>query len=179
MYFSQLAGDIWYANYEKVAGNKIAARWNTLSRDGSRRELKDVAAGDIMPSDDARFYIFGAAGAQQDEVKKGFTDGRAALTVAQIAKGTRILPAAISPDGKYMMYFGNDDEPEVMDLADGKTWSLLDAPAVVDWSDFYQADWSPDGKFLVVAGLGTWDDSSPRVWRGITYSAVKARLKLR
>jgi Tol biopolymer transport system component len=101
-------------------------------------------------------------------------DGVPEKTVLTTARGTALL-GSWSPDGKFLLYFDENDVPRVMNVGTTESWLLLDADDQTDWSND-DGTWSPDASFIVLSGTATRQESQMRAWEGVTYEAVKRRL---
>ena len=103
---------------------------------------------------------------------RAFSGGeeRVLMTFVDTDNAWNATPLSVSPNGRFLVYQDVKSALRIMDIETTKSWPLLlDPPAGVkfDWSD---AEWAPDGSYLLLEGSQrhtTW-----RQFQGVTYDAV-------
>ena len=93
------------------------------------------------------------------------------VTTSQSTGGWRPsgYPYDWSPDGRFLLY---DEFPgilRVLDVRSGESWPIAEA-ADGDTYTWYDAQWAPDGTFIVITRNGFRDEF--RSFEGVTYDAV-------
>jgi Tol biopolymer transport system component len=86
-----------------------------------------------------------------------------------------VVPKCFSPDGKFVLYSDHTNTLRIMNVATAESWLFLDekqGDVSFEWTD---ADWSPDGSFIVLTGTTTRTEW--RAFDGLTYDAVTKILK--
>jgi hypothetical protein len=69
---------------------------------------------------------------------------------------------AWSPDSRLLLFFDADAVPRVMNVETLESWTLLNSPNQPGWY-YKEAAWAPDGSFVVMPGVGTWQEAqTPR-----------------
>jgi len=95
-----------------------------------------------------------------------------------VAMRTPIAPMAWSPDGKWLLYGDNAAGLMVLDVQTRESWLLQKEAQPGTWAGWGRADWSPDGRFIVV------DRERPArkerlSWSGVTADATARLLQKR
>lgn len=93
------------------------------------------------------------------------TTGEDPRTLIPPAPGVSATPVGWSPDGKFLLY--SQAGARVMNVETLESWPLHPATAESGWGE---ADWSPDGTFVVVVKRSQRRDRL--AWEGVTYDAV-------
>ncbi|OFW09235.1 MAG: hypothetical protein A3H96_05830 [Acidobacteria bacterium RIFCSPLOWO2_02_FULL_67_36] len=104
-------------------------------------------------------------------------DGKAEGTLIPSMR-TPIAPMAWSPDGKWLLYGDNAAGLMVLDVQTRESWLLQKEAQPGTWAGWGRADWSPDGRFIVV------DRERPArkerlSWSGVTADATARLLQKR